>query len=473
MKSFFKSIPFLICLGIAILVTVFFISRRYCPVSYEALNDSESAQILDNPYCGFYEMHGFVLSEDSSREEALEWGYQRAGSKLSLLLLQINLKNYSDTYLTQNALDQFDAILTAFTEKNKKVILRFLYDWDGLAMETEPSNLSQIKQHIEQASSVVNKHADCIFLLQGVSTGNNGEMHGTHYGDTNAITELMEYQASVIDPSIYLSVRTPTHLRSILKTKLPLSSERAYDGSLMARLGLYNDGMLGSVFDLGTYDDTPFSNPQDYEEKGTREEEIDFQNRICQYVPNGGEVVLDNEYNDLSNAIADLSQMHVSYLNSEHDTAVLEKWKNSVYEGEDVFRGVSGYDYIKAHLGYRYTITKSSLDFHPFFDDSATFYLTISNSGFSPAYRQFSSKLILESADNGKTTEIETDIDNRRIAGGDDAVFKIPLDVRELEKGTYQIYFSMKETESDISIQFANEATKDDFLVPVGTIQIP
>ena len=44
-----------------------------------------------------------------------------------------------------------------------------------------------------------------------------------------------------------------------------------------------------------------------------------FQEKLCQYVPNGGEVTVDNEYNDLDNAITDLSQMHVSYLNSEHD----------------------------------------------------------------------------------------------------------------------------------------------------------
>ena len=83
--------------------------------------------------------------------------------------------------------------------------------------------------------------------------------------------------------------------------------------------------MLGSVYDLGTYDDTPLQSDSAIDEQGTRNEELIFQEKLCQYVPNGGEVTVDNEYNDLDNAITDLFQMHVSYLNSEHDADVLDK----------------------------------------------------------------------------------------------------------------------------------------------------
>lgn len=47
-------------------------------------------------------------------------------------------------------------------------------------------------------------------------------------------------------------------------------------------------------------------------------------------VPNGGEVVLDNKYNDIDNAAKDLASMHVSYLNNAHDLAVINKWKNKL-----------------------------------------------------------------------------------------------------------------------------------------------
>ena len=132
--------------------------------------------------------------------------------------------------------------------------------------------------------------------------------------------------------------------------------------------------MLGSVYDLGTYDDTPLQPDSNLDEQGTRSEELLFQYKLCQYVPNGGEVTVDNEYNDLDNAIADLSQIHISYLNSEHDTAVLDKWKNSTYTGSrtDVFSGCTGYDYISTHLGYRYVMKESSVDFHSALSDTAS-----------------------------------------------------------------------------------------------------
>ena len=54
--------------------------------------------------------------------------------------------------------------------------------------------------------------------------------------------------------------------------------------------------------------------------------------------------------------------MHISYLNSEHDPAVLDKWKNSVYHDEaSVFDGISGYDYIARHMGYRYVVRNTTL----------------------------------------------------------------------------------------------------------------
>lgn len=84
--------------------------------------------------------------------------------------------------------------------------------------------------------------------------------------------------------------------------------------------------MLGTANDTGTYGDTPAS-ADAYRSAWVREDELDFQNRLCNFVPNGGEVILDNPFNDLAHALSDLSRMHVSYLNSEHDPAVLDKWK--------------------------------------------------------------------------------------------------------------------------------------------------
>lgn len=81
------------------------------------------------------------------------------------------------------------------------IILRFLYDWDGQALSTEPSDLPQIKNHISQISSTVNKYADCVYILQGTLTGNTGEMNHSNYGDINQIRQIIE----ALDQNYYIS----------------------------------------------------------------------------------------------------------------------------------------------------------------------------------------------------------------------------------------------------------------------------
>lgn len=472
------SLSFVICTALAVYALYYMISVRHLNVEYTPASAEESAQSLDNPYRGFYRMSGYILSDGQKPSKAASWCKKSCkDNPYPLMLLEINLKNYSNTRISTNALKQLDKILNECTRAKKQVVLRFLYDWDGQALSSEPSDLSQIKKHISQLSSTVNSYADCIYILQGALIGNNGEMNNSNYNDINQIRQIMEELDQNIVPDIYLAVRTPAQLRGVLRTRNPLSSTNAWHGTLESRLGLFNDGMLGSVYDLGTYDDTPLQSDSAIDEQGTRSEELLFQEKLCQYVPNGGEVTVDNEYNDLDNAITDLFQMHVSYLNSEHDADVLDKWKSSVYTGNtadasDVFSGCTGYDYIDSHLGYRYVMKQSSIDFHPVFSDTATLYIAVSNVGFSSAYIKFDTSLILTDQDTGKSQKIETSIDNRSIAGNDSSEFKINLDVRSLKKGTYTVSLRMKDSRTKTYIHFANKDYEDSKTVPVGTLTL-
>ena len=472
--TIFHYIVFLFCLTVGLCLLFFVLKQRYHPAKYTPAKISESAATLSNPYCGFYQLNGYVLSDSTSADIAANWGAERCSSDpYQVMLLEINLKEYSGTAISQKGLDELNAILDACTDAKKQLILRFLYDWDGQALSTEPANISIIQNHMKQISSIVNSHVDCVYLLQGIFTGNNGEMNHTNFGAPESVRVLMEQLADVIDNKIFLSVRTPAQLRSILKNKSALESSEAYSETLASRLGLYNDGLLGSVYDLGSYDDTPFSDPHDLEEKGTRAEELLFQRQLCMYVPNGGEVTVDNPYNDLPNALSDLAVMHVSYLNAQHDAAVLDKWKNSIYTGSDsLFSGKSGYDYISAHLGYRYVLTGSDLSYHAILDNAATLTLKINNRGFAPAYRFFTTTLYLTDQKTNKKTKILTTIDNRTIIGENDSVFTIDLDIRSMQSGSYNVTLEMKDSYTGLPIHFANLGYESSEEIPVGTLTV-
>lgn len=428
---------------------------RYYTITFQPQTYTATDRHLSNPYQGWYRIFGYVLSDtEPITLENLSSEYNNYSCEIALLV--INLRNYTASDISASALTQLDTIFSAWQKEGKQLIVRFLYDWDGHARETEPKDISIIKRHMTQTSGLVNQYKDCIYLLQGIFVGNNGEMNNSDYMAEDFMRSLAEYLASVIDPSIYLSVRTPAHWRTISQSFEPLTSAQAFGSTLSARTGLYNDGMLASENDLGTYGDTSLSLAETFSDKGTRAEEIDFQNTLCNYVPNGGEVVLDNTCNDFNNALPDLRNMRISYLNYDYDQNVLEKWKSAVYEGDDCFNGCSGYDYIGEHLGYRYALISSDCTFDTLQDDTATMHLTIENSGFSGSYRPFSSQITVINRDTDETYTIPLNVDSRYWPGGKTVTLSVPLDIRTWQTGTYDIYYSLTDPATNRQIRFAN-----------------
>ena len=344
-KKSFSYLLFFLLLLVFLALFAFLGIRSFYRANYMPEPCTESADELSNPYIGFYHMYGYVLGSDSLSNLPAA-SDSDAKNRQGIVMLEVNLQNFSNEDLSDSALSQLDTILSAWQRHGSQVILRFLYDWDGKAMETEPQSLEQILRHMDQTAEVVNRYTDCVFLMQGIFVGNCGEMNNSHYMSDEDCTTLMHHLAEVTDPSVFLSVRTPVQRRKILDSSERPTKETAFDGSLSSRLGLFNDGMLGTANDTGTYGDTAAS-ADTYRSAWVREDELSFQNELCNFVPNGGEVTLDNPLNDLAHAIQDLSRMHVSYLNSEHDPAVLDKWKAAAYKDKaSVFNGLSGYDYI-------------------------------------------------------------------------------------------------------------------------------
>ncbi len=467
------SIIFILIFIFAAIVGVLFyqLYLRCYIVTLEPNTFTASSENLSNPYCGWYEVYAYTLS-DSDRDFSETAASNCDDYPYELALLEINLCNFASSEISATGLAQLEQIFAAWQNSKKQLIVRFLYDWSGNARMTEPKDISIIECHMSQTAELVNQYKDNIYLLQGIFIGNYAEMNNSNYMDEESMIRLTKHLASVIDSSIYLSVRTPAQWRTICQSYEPLDSNDAFSGSLASRLGLFNDGMLGSGSDLSTYGDTSLSLAETYSDKGTREDEINFQNNLCLYVPNGGEVVNNNSYNDLSNAIADLKAMHVSYLNSMYDEEVLEKWKSTVYEGDDCFNGCSGYDYIENHLGYRYTFMDANCSFNTLSDDSATLELTIENSGFSGSYHTFTPTLTAINQETGEIYTISVDTDTRYWFGNETVTLSIPLDIRNWSEGNYTLYFSLTNPTDGEQITFANTLDLTEYGYQISALSI-
>lgn len=490
-------------------------------LKYDKAKLIESAEPLENPYRGFYSLLCFPLTDDRSDAEFSWWlSYYIAGNAHDLLLLEFGLQNYSARPVSRRALDEIDRILDAASAHKKKVILRFVYDWDGRPEETEPRDPDLVRQHIRQIAKVVNRHTDTVFLLQGCFTGAYGEMHSGSYANLPPITGFVRLLQDTIDPSVFLAVRTPALQRGITGSTLSVTAGNAFDGTLPSRLGLFNDGIFGSGTDLGTYAHPSWPGLRP-EEKWLRDRELAFQEELCRYVPNGGEAVgergdetpdKDLEHTDSGNGgaavngngvsdfavlIRDLSRMHVSYLNDEYDPKTIERWKNT-RDGS-----VSLFDYVGAHLGYRYVCrnfaaalvrsgetgetmknvetaeTGETVEDRKTAGDKETgrsirLQIVLQNTGFAPAYRRFDFTLTLVNRDTGKTLSLPLPFDNRFLAGnGAKADLTADLPAERLEGGSYTVYLSASDPAGAVPVRFANRipsALPGQASLPLGTL---
>lgn len=441
--------------GLAVLYT------RGNNVDPQGCSFTESARELRNPGRGYYNIYLFEITDEEVNYRQLVDSLYQKDKDTSLTLIEINLQEYREREISKAGLINIDALFHALKRTDKQLIVRFLYDWAGENEKYEPESLELIKVHIGQLKKIINKHSDQIFMLQGVLVGNWGEMNGTRYSSNAELRELVLCQAEALDSSIYLSVRMPSQWRGITRIKEP-HRENLMEDPLAARLGLYNDGMLGNESDYGTYGTKEAGG----EGRLRREDELSFQNELCRYVPNGGEAINDNSYNDFKNAIRDLGIMHVTYLNKGHDEKVLEKWKNTKVTGGGCFHGMDGYTYIERHLGYRLLITGTDF-YHSSFANRLAVSVNMKNVGFAPLYEETEAKLVFYNKEDKEHPAYIMRGDLRGLVGGSDCgeelTLRADVPLKEFQRSGYILYFYIVSHKTGEHILLANEQDEEAF----------
>ncbi|MBO7698593.1 MAG: DUF4832 domain-containing protein, partial [Erysipelotrichaceae bacterium] len=319
----------------------------------------------------------------------------------------------------------------------KHLIVRFLYDTDGHARDSEPEDIDIIYTHMDQLSDVLKENEDIIYTLQGLLIGNWGEMNGSRFASDN-FPSLAQKLYEVIPENMFMAVRTPVQWRLITGYEDDLKLIRQ-SNDLERQLGLFNDGMMYSYTDLGTYGEDSDTDPGFYK-TWSRERELDFQEKLCGSVPNGGEVVGDSEYSDLDNAIYNLSKMHVSYLNIDFDKRVFDKWENSLIKDEGIYKGIDGKKYITDHLGYRFVVSENQMNY----DRRANridIQFSIRNVGFAPIYTDTKIKVRYVSENEEKIVELKSDL--KELSGGlknEIQKYETSIQLNELSRDDYDVY---------------------------------
>ncbi len=407
---------------------------------FSAKIPQESIKELPNPACGWYQIHTFPVEQAPDLDE-LGWCIDPA-DRIALVLFHIGA--YRQKPLDESALEHMRVVLAFFSDRQIEIVLRIVYDNEGKGMEHEPSFYDQVEEHIRQIGPLLREFSGQIYIFQGLLVGSWGEMHTSKFLSNERLTRTRDLLRAYLDGQTFLAFRRPMFYRRLYKDQKPEN-----------RAGLYDDGMFGSPTHLGTFGNETRSRAG-WVNAWTREEELDFEDELCQNAPNGGEAVLGEQERflyTLEETAALLAKMHVSYLNRVHDARVLDCWKEMTWEKKDAWRGTDGCTYIGRHLGCRFRISGAEADFHRDTEKTGTsvmLTITVQNDGFAPCYQE--AEAYVRIGEN--TVWIPSDV--RTWKSGKETMLLVDL---PLADGA--VYFGIRRSSDGRPIYLAHECEED------------
>lgn len=445
------------------------------------LNYAESTENFVNPERGFYQALSVTIPADTETAWWTQSFFAGYTNTFGVLHLRLGLENFSsaaggrDGPISEAALVALSATLDNLRKAGGTAIVRFSYNVNGLTsngkyLENEPS-MERIEEHIAQLGGVLAENADVVTAVETGMLGPWGEQHSTALAGSGAETyyRLVEAWLKIIPESRTVSVRRPLYYIYWANMKYgkslttdTLSEDVSAEGTDAYRVGVYNDGYLGSSSDLGT-----FTN---------RGEETAWLSAQAAHTLYGGEVVADSEtgllgsYNDADYLEREAFVTHTSYLNIAWNDQVISAWQRSAYDGADsLYAGKSDYDYIAAHLGYRLVLRKSELSASVSPGGVLRLAGEIENVGFGNVVNRKNVQLILASETEKYVCSVAWDVRDTvsREVCGYDWRFRLPSDAAP---GNYAVYIRIRDAEEKTlstvrSIRFANE---DIFVASLG-----
>lgn len=378
---------------------------RFCPASLV-----EAAGQDGNPGRGWYQIHSFSLTEEPDWED-LSWSVSRE-DRLALLLLDIGGCRSRD--LAGEELERLRSLLRFFADRGKMLILRVVYDREGRGIEHEPTSQEQILTHMEQIGPVLADFSEHVLVLQGLFVGSWGELHSSRYLSRRHLARLSETLRRAVKGTCLLAVRTPVQMRMLT----PKGRKDGYS------IGLFDDALFADPTHMGTFGQ---EERQAWEQPWLPDQELDFTDTALLRMPNGGEA-LSGEESTAEDVLRTLRRMHICYLNRVYDEKRLCQWKETPCGQGGCFAGLSLYDYIGLHLGYRFVAIGAGCELR---QERLRIWVKIENKGFGNLTKEAKLCLTAENS-RGESRSWQFHTDVRRWDSGRSVFPELELARQEL-----------------------------------------
>lgn len=449
-------------------------------LSATQIQTQETTEKLSNPERGFYNILSISCTDEALGDGASlrNTAMRIQASGIMLIEFQINLKAFVgngkpdsdpdatvDRAISAQGLAQIRQAFSILRESGLKAVTRVVYDSDGVA-NPEPA-FPMLMQHIEQLSPIFHENEDVIYVVEAGFIGMYGEWHSTKYPEADYRIQVVNALLDAVPQSRAVNLRTPNFYRMCVGQG-PIDESIGFNGSDAARVGQHNDAFLASETDMGTYP------------SGKREQELAWLNSHTKYTPFGGEACAVSTYNDLNNAIREIKLTHCQYLNETYNVAVKDKWKATVYQGEnEAYQGQTGYKYIEDHLGYRFVLREASMETQPVQGSAWNLRIAVENTGFGNLCNDREADLILEK--DGKYYQAQIDTDPRKWWSGETQIMELTFSLpSDIEPGEWNAYLKLPDASPSLTedtryaIRFANADVWDGDLGAnyLGSIQV-
>ncbi len=464
-------------IGICILSLI--LSFSFSEFVASDISYQESTDFFLNPEQGFYKA---VYTECGLEgcEEDLEVPNQQ-----SIIHLRISLADFTkanngveDYDLTPEMVSSLGNILKYYRTHNKNVILRFAYDdFEGVG-DLEPETIEQVLAHITQLKPIFEEYEDVIMTIESSLIGKWGEQHGSKIVSFENVAKIIDTYLSVVPSSRTVLVRRPSYYaywKGLNYDELYLDTSTPEEDSY--RVGVFNDGYLGSESDTGTFLEHPAL--------GWRANEVRWLSKQATHTFYGGEVVKDRSqtgirYNTAEYMMEEMFDTHTTYLNIDWNDEVIDSWRKSAYTGdEEAYLGQSSFNYIANHLGYRFVLRNSEMTSPIKPSKELKLRGKIENVGAGNVINKKEATLILKQGDTILHLPVELDV--REILSRQTMEYNFTISLPEtISEGECEVYLHISTISDDATyneenaIRFANENIWNEELHAnyLGTIQV-
>ena len=300
----------------------------------------------------------------------------------------------------------FNAWRTTFENCRKNgcmIALRFRYDANGKD-NPEPSTFEQVLKHIKQIkdSGILEEYKDILAYVESGFVGKWGEQHGGKYTSVDYKAQVLDAMLDCVPSPVPVTVRTPDIFAKWAGIERKELADYQSTGEEL-RVGLYDDGYMGSDSDLGTYAnraiETEWLSKQTFTSYfgGEFSGNLDWAKKYETYLP--------------ENAIPEMYKTHLSYINGNifqlykdytfSENYDVEGVDNSAYYGQNVFQ------FIRDHIGYRFVLRKSELSETVQQGGELDLHFNIENTGFASIIPEAKTEILLEQNGNFIRTTVD------------------------------------------------------------------